>query len=103
ILLFKGTFVGNLKNEIPLWDINSAGPEIKSSIQKQLTLIHLIVVLSFTFLISTGLLYLTQLSKDVEIFFGIRFFQDYYPNYYLLTLYRSTFPIVILCLGQIPF
>lgn len=96
IILAKSKLAHNLKNELKIWAINSAGEDLHSKLKIKIKMITAFTVTN-TLIASIGVfLFVKPLSNDINIFFVFRLINDYFPNYkhFLEILYRSTFIVL---------
>jgi hypothetical protein len=92
-LLFRGELISNIKNEVEMWTIDSAGEKVHRQIKNQATFMTIFAVVNFLISIVGGCLYLVPLSEDVDTFVAFYLFHNYFPNQekYLSSIYRMTF------------
>lgn len=80
-LLFKPK-LAYVHNDLPLWTIDSAGPKVYASIKNKIFLSTAFGLINFLLSLCAGSFYLQYVSEDDNVFFALRVFRDYFPNYY---------------------
>lgn len=85
----------NLKNELKVWTIDSAGKDLHSKLKRRIKIITVFTITNTLITFVATLLYVKPLSDDINQNFALRLIYDYFPNYknILEMLYRMTFPL----------
>ena len=86
-----------IKDDFDVWEIDSAGKKVETKIRQEVKYMTIYIVITFLTTVCGSILFAINLSHDLEWFFGLRFFKDYFPNQYtiLAVLYKATF----ICIG----
>ncbi|RZB38847.1 hypothetical protein BDFB_011043, partial [Asbolus verrucosus] len=97
IILFKGKLIADIKNEITMWTMDSAGQIIHSRIKIESIVITAFVGVNFMISIYTVYLFVTPIFADKELFFALRFFEEYFPEQksFLSWTYRGAYSFII--------
>ncbi|RZB39214.1 7tm 6 domain containing protein [Asbolus verrucosus] len=78
--LLKGEMLVNIKAEIPLWTIDSAGEKVNSRIKTEILTTTAFAIANFLLACYCCYCFIIPLSADKETFFAFRFCEDYFPD-----------------------
>ncbi|KAJ3656677.1 hypothetical protein Zmor_015731 [Zophobas morio] len=97
LLLNDSKLADHIKDDFDVWEIDSAGKKVETKIRQEVKYMTIYIVITFLTTVCGSILFAINLSHDLEWFFALRFFKDYFPNQYtiLAVLYKATF----ICIG----
>ena len=86
--------VAHLKDELPLWAIDTAGPKHYSRIKLETQILSVYSIVTFLICLTGCGLYMQNLSHDQEWFFVLKMIHDFLPDYYaiLSSFFRLSIP-----------
>ena len=97
LLLDDSKLAAHIKDDLDVWEIDSAGKKVERKIRQGVKYMTIYIVITFLTTVCGTVLFAINLSHDLEWFFALRFFKDYFPGQYtiLTVLYKTTF----ICIG----
>nr|XP_008193107.2 PREDICTED: uncharacterized protein LOC103312945 isoform X1 [Tribolium castaneum] len=104
-LISKNNTVRNLKDELEIWTIDSAGEKLRSEIKLKIKFLNIFVVCNSLLVLVTGLTFIQPLPKDSDIFFAYRLIHEHFPKHgqALEFLYRTTYVLISYIVAVQPF
>ncbi|XP_063914648.1 uncharacterized protein LOC135131054 [Zophobas morio] len=94
--LFKNDYISHISDEMTVWDMDAAGPEIRQRIKKESRVISMVLAATFLTATAVGSVFVLPTSVDYDRFFAIKLATDYCPKYSttLSYLYKLTLPFI---------
>ena len=92
-ILYDTKKVARLKDDLYLWELDSAGERVEKKIRREVKYMTIYIVITFVIALCGSLLFAVNLSHNLEWFFVLRFFKVYFPDQYIVLaiLYKVTF------------
>lgn len=96
VLLFNGELLEKSKYGLPRWSLDTTNEVIRQKIEKQVKLFTAYAILNFLISLIGGLTFIQNLSRDNELFFALRFFEEFVPSHSQLLsfLYKLHLPLL---------